>query len=62
MDLADDMHVITVDSYHSYLSEDVLDFVGFCCRFVVDFFTSYCLRINIKHFHIIKKFSFVDKL
>ena len=62
MVVSDDMHVITVDIYRSHLSDDIVDFVGFFCGFFVDLITSYCLRINIKLFHGIRKLSFIDKL
>jgi len=41
---------------------NIVDFIGSCCRLFVGWIIYFCLRIYIKLFQGIHKFSFLDKM
>jgi hypothetical protein len=63
MNVSENMHIVKADVCRTHmLYYNIVDFIVYCCRFFIDFIFSYCLRIYIKFFQGIHKFSFLGKM
>jgi hypothetical protein len=59
---SEDMHRSQDQRLSPMLCINTVDFIGSCCRFFVGWIIYYCLKIDLKLFQGIQKFSFLYKM